>query len=286
MTTPRTTTPDFLSPSSVALWQQCPQRWVFRYIRTRHPLEYLRNLDSKTWTQRLLYIVYLMTRTLRSAPTPPTAARIGTTVHKVLEELFTLPPEERTRKRAAAIQRRQWRTNPRPRRDSHTKRSREYKLVKALVANLWEHMDPQTIQVIATEMKLETSLEGHRFIGYTDLVTKDKHGQHWIVEWKTGKIPAKDQRSAAQNQVDFYAAAYTQITGQPAGTTLVYLTGSPSRRGRTVTTPFDQEHIQRAVQQLSTTALEIQVAATSGQYPTKPGTQCGRCNYKSRCPAH
>lgn len=247
-----------------------------RYIRdtlaSGEPPDYISPSLASSWRQcpaawRHRYVTQL--------PDPSgTAAMIGSHAHAALAALFTDSAADRTPERVAA----------------HVVAvANEYPTelwrVQTRVANLWAHLDPATIDVAAVEMELSATFNGVAFRGTADLAIRDGGGNVWIVDWKTGKVPPATRRQNVHDQLDLYAAAYYQSTGQPTGGNIaVFLSG----RQHDTPTAFKREQSDArergAVKRIVKAAQQIRAAANANEYPTKPGPLCGWCAYRNDCP--
>ena len=154
--------PVHLSPSSAAMFAQCPKRWRFRYL------------------DRL--------------PDPPgAAALVGTLVHRVLERLLGEPAGSRTVERARALAAEEW-----PVHQAHpdvvalgldTDGARRFKWqVWEAVTGLWKLEDPAAVDVLATECRLDVQLGDVPFLGVLDRVDATAGGVV-VTDYKSGRPP-------------------------------------------------------------------------------------------------
>jgi putative RecB family exonuclease len=245
--------PPHLSPSSATMFRQCPRRWRHRYI------------------ERL------------EDPAGP-AALVGTLAHRVLELLLNEPAGDRNLDRARNLAGEAW-----PAHAAHPEfarlgldpdATREFKWrVWRAIEGLWQLEDPATVDVRATEQRLEVQLHGVPFVGIVDRVD---HGPDGLVitDYKSGQPPRPAQVEEKLDQVLLYAGAVAAATGeQPARARLLYL-------GATIieaeATPAA---VGRAAGRLRDTWDTLEAAQRADEFPAQPGPLCGWCPFLDRCSA-
>lgn len=245
--------PRHLSPSSAALFEQCPRRWKLRYVD---------KLTEPAGEEAL----------------------VGTFAHRVLELLLAEPPARRTQDRAKAIAREVW-----PDTESHPDyqalglddaagRAFRWKGWLA-IAGLWQHEDPATVRVAATERHVQAELDGVPFLGVVDRIDRCDDGLV-VTDYKSGRPPSRRFQDDKLNQVLLYAAAVAEADGQaPTRARLVYL----GRNGRVIETAATPEATEAAVAALRATWERLGEAAGSGAFEPSPGPLCGWCPFAGRC---
>lgn len=244
--------PKHLSPSSASAFDGCPRRWKFKYV------------------DRL--------------PEPSgEAAVVGTFAHTVLEDLYELEPAERTKDQAKRLARDLW---PEQETDADYQAlelsdedSRAFRWRAWLaIAGLWDLEDPETIEVVATEQKVQASLDGVPFLGIIDRL--EREGGNLIVsDYKSGKVPSPRWRDDKIQQVMLYAAAVTQSEEeQPERARLLYL------GQETLDFAVTDRRIEDASGQLAQTWSSIGSACESEEFEAKPGVLCGWCPFAVDCP--
>ncbi|MDH3706522.1 MAG: PD-(D/E)XK nuclease family protein [Acidimicrobiia bacterium] len=242
-----------LSPSSAGAFEQCPQRWRFRYL------------------DRL--------------PDPPgEAALAGTFAHRVLEVLLQLPPDERTPEQAKAIARTEW-----PDMAAHhefvdldldERGSRRFRWVAwSAIEGLWALEDPRRVEVQATEQKVDATLGDVPFRGIVDRLDVEADGVV-VTDYKSGRVPRPRYRKGRLAQVLLYAAAVRETLGEaPSRARLLYL------GQRNVETVVDEQNLAEVIDQLSGTWADLQQACATDQFETRTGPLCAWCPYLEQCPA-
>jgi putative RecB family exonuclease len=245
--------PRHLSPSSAALFDQCPRRWRLRYV------------DKLT-------------------EPPGEEALVGTFAHRVLELLLTEPAPRRTQDRAKAIARAVWpdtESDPDYQAlgfDDVTSRAFRWKGWLA-IAGLWQHEDPCSIDVAATERHVRAELDGVPFLGVVDRLDRCADGLV-VTDYKSGRPPSRRFEHDKLNQVLLYAAAVAAADGQaPARARLVYL----GQQGRIIETEATAEATGAAVAALRATWERLSEAAEADEFEPAPGPLCAWCPFASGC---
>lgn len=242
-----------LSPSSAGAFEQCPQRWKFRYL------------------DRL--------------PDPPgEAALAGTFAHRVLEVLLQGAPDDRTTERAKQIARDEW---PTMEADADfgalgldEKASRRFRWVAwSAIEGLWRLEDPVAVDVHATEQMVETTLGDVPFRGIVDRLDIED-GALVVTDYKSGRVPPVRYRKGRLSQVLLYAAAVAAIEGTPPREARLLYLGQ-----RTVSTPVTDEAVAEVVTDLNTTWTDLQQACADDEFETRTGPLCAWCPYIAQCPA-
>lgn len=252
MMVPMADAPRYLSPSSAAAFDGCPRRWKFKYV------------------DRL--------------PEPSgEAAVVGTFAHSVLEELCGLPSAERTQDRSKALARELW---------PELEASEDYQLLELTdedsrafrwrswlaIAGLWDLEDPASVDVVATEQKVEATLGGVPFLGIIDRLERES-GKLIVSDYKSGKVPSVRWREDKIQQIMLYAAAVAQSEDeQPERARLLYL------GQETLDFAVTDRRIEDASGQLADTWTGVQTSCSSDEFEAKPGVLCGWCPFAVDCP--
>ncbi len=244
--------PPHLSPSSAATFDGCPRRWKFKYV------------------DRL--------------PEPSgQPAVVGTFAHSVLEGLCGLPPKQRTQEQAKALARALW---------PELEASEDYLALELsdddsrafrwqawlAISGLWDLEDPTSVDVVATEQKVNATLHDVPFLGIIDRLERD-NGKLIVSDYKSGKVPAIRWRDDKVQQIMLYAAAVAQTEQeQPERARLLYL-------GQEVLDfAVTDRRIEEASEQLAHTWSELQSSCDSEEFAAKPGVLCGWCPFATDCP--
>lgn len=195
--------PSTLSPTRISLATQCPRAYSFRYLDRIRGQKFIAN------------------------------AR-GTVMHCVLQDLFDLPPQQRTEEAAVALIPAAW--------EKVVAEEPEYldaqdctedglaemlASVETLLATYFTVEDPTVLLNTEQEVPFEVTREGVPLVGTIDRI--DKHpisGRERISDYKSGKPPAEHAAADRLFQVKMYALARFAQTGQmPAVARLIFLGG-------------------------------------------------------------
>lgn len=244
--------PRHLSPSSAAMFKQCPLRWKFRY-RDRLP-----------------------------DPAGP-AALVGTLAHRILELLLNEVGSNRSLDRARELAGQEWPefslTADYTALDLAADAQRQFKWqVWQAVAGLWSLEDPASVHVEATEQRVETMLGGVPFLGVVDRVDREPDGLV-VSDYKSGRPPLLGRQNEKLDQVLLYAGAVAATTGcQPRRARLLYL-------GATVIEAESSPgRVEEAVGRLAGTWVQLNEHHDADDFPPRPGPLCGWCPFAGGCP--
>lgn len=244
-----------LSSSQLSTYEQCPRKWKHRYI-------------DKIYGD-------------------PTAAMVmGTFVHAIFEDLFVLPKDERTEDQAKVIAREQW---EKLEEDSDftqfgldEKEQKDFR-VKSwnLVRRLWDLENPQFVDVVDVEMKVEFEVcEGVSMIGFIDRLSSS-NGKIDIIDYKTGKRPRKNYEDDKVRQIYLYGLAVSKLMDTEVGKgKLLFLGGNdPGIVMRSITPKIIDETERHLIED----ALEIVAAKKSDVHEANTGPLCGWCDFFPYC---
>ncbi|QVQ52512.1 PD-(D/E)XK nuclease family protein [Spiractinospora alimapuensis] len=253
---PRLPLEPVLSPSRAADFMQCPLLFRFRTV-DRLPEE------------------------------PKPAAVRGTLVHAVLDDVFSLAPEERTPDSALAMVEPRW--------DVMVGESPEFEDMfdsledldawledaRTLVRRYFEMEHPGRVEPRERELRLDVTLEsGLRLRGYVDRLDVAPNGAMRVVDYKTGKAPPPRFTDKARFQIYFYALMIWRVYGEiPRRLQLMYLGDS----GWLWYEPTEGE-LRAAEVEIQGIWEAIEATARSGEWPAKPSKLCGWCDHQAHCP--
>ncbi|AOZ72554.1 hypothetical protein BK816_03950 [Boudabousia tangfeifanii] len=213
----------------------------------------------------------------------------GTTVHQVLENLFQLPPQERTLAAAQsqidpafALVRKE---NPEadvlfPTKDD------ELALVQRIQAVIFKYFqieNPPALQNGGTETEIRTVLpSGVAIRGFIDRIdVRPDNGALRVVDYKTGKVPKPQYQEKALSQMRFYSLLLNnEKQTLPARCQLVYV-----EHGKVLTLDPQETDLQLIERDINDTWNEMEKALESGNFIPKTGPLCPWCSYQSICPA-
>ncbi len=240
--------PAHTSPSNLDLFKSCPKRWKWHYVEKRPAV----------------------------TATDDTSRAVGSFVHSVLEELFKLPDSERTLSNARTVAQLLYGTLER---SGQSPLPDKWDIWHA-VEGLWDLEQPRKVDVFKREFRLSGEvLDGVKFLGFVDRLNWLPDGSLQIVDYKTGKFPAKTYRSEKLRQLRLYHFAYSQLHGdEDVGLLSLYYLGKdrleqkPTAKDLKRTSSWLRKSFDATVQ-----------AYENDEFPAKPSGLCGYCPYLDDC---
>lgn len=244
-----------LSPSRASDFKQCPQLFKFRAV------------------DRL--------------PEPVTVYQArGTTAHLALQDLYDLPPSERTAEALYDLFRRAWtelRTSDEYEElfdDPSDERSWGIESLE-LLANYFSIEDPELVSPLDRELDMLEDLGGITIRGILDRIDELPSGDLVITDYKTGKAPPERYALPAFFALKIYALLIRHRLGRtPVEVRLLYLNGPTLYR-----LPVNDAHLDAMEKQLRALWATIDKAIATENFPPRPGRLCDWCSFQDRCPA-
>jgi putative RecB family exonuclease len=221
---------------------------------------------------------------LYEPPTLPAAK--GTLVHRALELLLGLEPEDRTPEAALALL---------PQATTDVLDGEEYAVLElageeraafvaqaaVLVEKYFRLEDPRTIRPEGLELMLEAEVGGVRLRGIIDRLERDADGRLVVTDYKTGRVPGERFEQGKLGGVHFYAYLCEQVLGErPAAVQLYYLAEPVA----IVAEPSDQS-IRGLKNKVGAIWSAVERACERDDFRPKPGKLCDWCAFKQHCPA-
>lgn len=247
------TPPDYLSPSSIATFKQCPLK--FKYSRIDRLVE------------------------------PPTEATLrGNFVHDVLEQLYLLDPDLRTKANAKEIARQFWDERWETQVVQIVKGAdaiREFRWTSWwCIDNLWTIENPSDVKPTGLEFEIKTPISGVMVRGFIDRFSVEDD-EITISDYKTGKKPSPAFAADRFFQLYVYAAALEEMeVGIPTQAELLYLKESTK-----VGSAIGPEQIEKTAATIVSVNNKIIASCEKGSFEAKTSKLCGWCYFKSICPA-
>ena len=232
-------------------------------------------------------------RVIDRLPEPPSAvAARGTVVHAVLEELFDLPPLERTPDRAGGLVQPTWERlcELEPDlaalfADDHDGSALAQWLASAaeLVGRYFTLEDPRQLYPAERELYVETVLDSGLVLrGYIDRLDVAPSGQMRVVDYKTGKAPNVAWEAKALFQMRFYALVLWRLRAVvPTVLQLMYL-GS----GEVLRYVPDEADLRATERKVRALWDAIDRVTRRGDWRPNPSKLCEWCAHKPLCPAY
>jgi putative RecB family exonuclease len=220
----------------------------------------------------------------------PDAAR-GTVVHKVLEDLFDLPAEERTPQQAEAMVVAAWshvrEAEPRvatlfPEGEEPGDEERVWlDSCRSVLRRYFDLEDPRLLEPAERELYVEALLDSRLLLrGFVDRLDVAADGAVRVVDYKTARSPAPGFEARALFQMRFYALVIWRSRGTlPAMLRLIYLGD-----GTTVSYRPDEPDLRAMERQLEALWQAIALAHETGEWLPQPGAQCAWCGFRAFCP--
>ncbi len=229
---------------------------------------------------------------IEKLPEPPSPHAVkGTLVHRALEILLGLPPDQRTAATAhacveqAAVELREH-EDPAERELAMLELSEDELAV--FVADAHTLMDayltledPKAVAPMGLELRLEAQVGGLLMLGIIDRLEEDEDGQLVVTDYKTGRAPSIHYEQHRLGGVHFYAFLCEQALGRrPAVIRLMYLRDAtiiearPTERSARFL-PKRTEAVWRAISR----------ACETGEFKPRPSRLCPSCAFQDWCPA-
>jgi putative RecB family exonuclease len=211
----------------------------------------------------------------------------GTLVHRALELLFWEDaPGARTRETAAAHLERAWvelQDDPEflelalPDAEAREFRS----AAGVLVENYFAIEDPNAVNAIGVELRLEVEVGAMHLRGIIDRLDLTPEGELVVVDYKTGRAPGLVYENSRLGGVQFYAFLCEKLLGRrPDRIQLLHL-AEPVAIISTTTPQTTRGLEQRAM----AVWKAIERACEREDFRPKPSGLCDYCAYKAYCPA-
>ena len=211
----------------------------------------------------------------------------GTLVHKVLEDLFSLPAVERTPERARAMLGPTW--------DSFVTDAPALRAMFASQAEVEEWMasaadvldryftleDPQRLEPAERELYVEALLDSKLLLrGFIDRLDIASDGALRISDYKTSSSPHPDYEAKALFQMKFYALAIWRSRGViPKVLQLVYL-----GNGEILSYEPDEADLVATERKVNALWDAIRAAEDARDWQPNRSRACDWCSFKAVCP--
>jgi len=246
-------TPEYMSPSSIGTFNQCPMRYKFA------------KLDR-----------------ISEPSTEPQV--LGSFVHEILEELFKLDAKDRNESSARQIGKGLWNhswSQEFANLPDQVSTENEFRW-KAwwCVENYFALEDPTSFDAVGIEQKVNGDIDGVPIFGIIDRWTLED-GKMVISDYKTGKKPKPRYEWEKQMQIMIYSILLEQMTEyEVKEAELIYLK-FPSKA---VYKPTEKV-ISNVKANIVQTWDELVTSCSTGVFETRTGPLCNWCSFKGMCPA-
>jgi len=254
------TPPEYLSPSSIRLFLDCPQKFkLSRFDNIKEP---------PTWHTHL-----------------------GTFVHEVLEHLYGLPHDERTIDSVKTLAGQLWASQEWEAKIQALAEPvgsiKDFKVAAFQnMSNLWNLEEPSETDLDEMELEINVDVEGVQMKGFIDRLAIDDEQSAIISDYKTGNVPKAQYKT--DDEIFFQLLAYALMLEASDGipTTkleLLYLTHSTKLE--LAATPVNLSIAKGTIVE---TKENLDKACATEEFHCNVTNLCNWCYYKkiNVCPAH
>ena len=248
--------PRSLSPSRLSDFQACPRRYQYASVeRIPQPASY--------------------------------ASAKGRFAHFVLEQLFSLAPEQRTLERArdfvpAAVEAVLTEDVRSDIEMDDAMMRRLLRETEEIVTTYFQMEDPTKVTSEGVELRLGATVDGAPLFGILDRLDRDDDGTLTIVDYKTGGLPNRNYDSQTFANAELYAALCEASLGeQPTKIRLMYVA-----KGASIERNVTDVVVQARSHSAASAWEKINRFYEDGKFPAKPSVNaCRFCSFKDRCRA-
>lgn len=220
-------------------------------------------------------------------PEPKTVAQVkGTLVHKVLEDLFALPREDRTYPRAVKMLKPSWQVMQKhdPALLTLVPESALMDFLvecRSLLRGYFEMENPLGFDPHSREQYVDLRLpNGVPVRGFIDRIDVAPTGEVRVVDYKTGKKPKPQYAGDATFQMRFYALVYWRLYGViPHQLRLMYLKVTDSL----IMQP-SKEELEYFERDLKDLWSKITRDGATGNFEPRKNALCNWCSFHEFCP--
>lgn len=150
-----------------------------------------------------------------------------------------------------------------------------------LVVNSFLLEDPNEVDAIGLELKLEVEIGSLRLRGIIDRLDRLPDGSLVVTDYKTGRAPGQGFERGSLGGVNFYAFLCERVLGQrPVHVQLLHLREPVA----IVATPSDQS-IAQLERRTAAIWSAVERACERDDFKPRPSRLCDFCAYKAWCPA-
>ena len=249
------TPPEYLSPSSISTFKQCPLKFKFGRID--------------------------------GIKEPPTRATLlGNFVHDVLEEMYGLAAPERTKETARRLageifSGKDWSGQIMPYIAGDQGILKFKQDAWRCIDNLWIIEEPTDTTPAGLEHRVEGEIAGVQLKGFIDRFSRSDDGTVIISDYKTGKAPSARFADPKFFQLQVYAALIENSgEGRPTKLELLFLE-TANKMTKAVTSAV----LEETAVQVRGVKDAIDSACMIGEFEPTTSKLCEWCFFKPQCPA-
>jgi putative RecB family exonuclease len=246
--------PEYLSPSSVSTFNQCPLKFKYSKIDGLQ--------DSGT-----------------------EATMLGNFVHEVLEAMYGLAPDLRTQETAKVLARELWASKWS---DEISTLIHDEKNLNRFrwtawwcIENLWRLEDPALVIPHSVESHVRGEIGGVKIHGFIDRLAFE-NDTATVTDYKTGKTPRKGDLNDRFFQLIIYTQLLESVDIFAANNLveLLYL-----KDGIRFQKEINKEDINQITEKLQSTRVGIEERCKAGYFEPSTSFLCNWCGFKPICPA-
>ncbi len=246
--------PASLSPSRLSDFQECPRRYQHGAVeRLPQPASY--------------------------------ASAKGRFVHYVFEQLFLVPPVERTLDRARSFVESAVATilTDEVRADiglDEAMLALLHSEADAIIVRYFEMEDPREVTSEGVELRLGVDVDGAPLFGILDRLDRDEEGALRIVDYKTGSLPNRRYDTQTFANTELYAALCEAKLGErPSSIRLMYVA-----HGQSIDRPVTDVVTRARASAAARAWTKIKGYYDEGAFPATPSIHaCRFCAFKDLC---
>ncbi|MGI8686473.1 MAG: RecB family exonuclease [Acidimicrobiales bacterium] len=151
----------------------------------------------------------------------------------------------------------------------------------SLVDNVFLLEDPNAVNAIGLELKLEAHIGSLRLRGVIDRLDLDADGELVVTDYKTGRAPNVPFENRQLGGVQFYAFLCERMLGRrPARVQLLHL-----REPVAIVAVPSEQSVRGLVTRTSAVWTAVERACAADDFRPHPSRLCDYCGYKELCPA-
>ena len=248
--------PKSLSPSRLADFQACPRRYQHASVeRIPQPASY--------------------------------ATAKGRFAHFIFENLFLLPPPERTiaKARAYVTPAIDEILTPEVRKEIEMDDAMLERLLdetEAIINTYFTMEDPSTVNSEGIELRLGVTVNDAPLFGILDRLDRDENGELVIVDYKTGALPNRNYDAQTFANAELYAVLCREKLGEtPSKIRLLYVA-----KGEAIERNVTDVVIKARASAASKAWERINRYYLDGDFPATPSSNsCRFCSFKDLCRA-
>lgn len=152
---------------------------------------------------------------------------------------------------------------------------------EVLVRRYFELEDPDGVQVVGTELRLEVEIGSLKLRGIIDRLELDGNGDLVVTDYKTGRSPGTSFEQSRMGGVHFYAFLCEQVLGvRPVRIQLLHL-----REPVAISMVPSDQSIRGLQQRTKAIWSAVERACETDSFKPKPSRLCDWCSFKDYCPA-